>query len=165
MEGTSSFTRSTSGKFVLSLSLGDHGRIITSWRCSTNSRPSPAQEISFRSSFKLPQGRDGGTIAPVNNKVISNSGDHTGGSTTFGSGDSDGGLGEVGGVFSLGVTLVDLNTTEKFILQNDRNNWNGVTLSLANILRLSILGFLASKSCRITRVLVLTSSGGCGCGG
>jgi len=160
MEGTSSFTRGTSGKFILSLSCCHHGRIITGWRCSTNSRPSPAQEISFRSSFKLPQRRDSGTIAPVNNKVISHCGDETGGSATFGGGESDGGLGKVGGVFSLGVTLVYLNATEKFILQNDRNNWDRVTLSLANILRLSILGFLASKSCRITSVLVLTSSGG-----
>lgn len=122
-------------------------------------RPGPGKEVSDSSTSELPQSRNLRTILPGNDQVLLNGANrpHVRGSGRFPNGDS--GLGEVGVPFSLRVALVDLETTEVFILELDGDDRDFLTLSIANSLGLTILSFLTLLGLRIASVKVRGSSG------
>jgi len=106
----------TSDVLVFGLASGSHS-FVERFRCrTTNSAPSPGQEIGDGTIGKLPKGADLLAVSPSDDDLRSSRGHSTGLLLTAGVSDCNSCFRKVGIPLPFGVSLVDFETTEVAIL-------------------------------------------------
>lgn len=108
MESAAGFAFNTSDELVLGLAGTSHGGIETRRRLASRGGPGPAEEVGLDTTFVLPEGRDGGTILELDDKIVLDGKDVSDPGLVGGVGDRHVGLSEVGGPLTLRVSLVNL---------------------------------------------------------